>query len=146
MADTIHIKLPDGSVKDVPRGTTALDVAKSISPRLADAALVAQISSNGDKAGSDGQQGFGSLAGEGARRSTLIDLTKPLENDTDLRLITEKDPEASRFIAIRRRICWRRRCWSFFLRPSLAMALPLRADFFTIFTGRLRLRPRISKK
>jgi hypothetical protein len=32
MADSIHIKLPDGSVKDVPKGTTALEIAKSISP------------------------------------------------------------------------------------------------------------------
>jgi threonyl-tRNA synthetase len=70
MADSIHVKLPDGSVKDVPKGTTALDIAKSISPRLADAALVAKT--NGD----------------------LIDLTKPLENDADLRLLTDKDPEA----------------------------------------------------
>ena len=44
MADSIHVKLPDGSVKDVPKGTTALEIAKSISPRLADAALVAKIS------------------------------------------------------------------------------------------------------
>src|SRR6202522_1186597 len=70
MADSIHVKLPDGSVKDVPSGTTALDVAKSISTRLADAALVAKP--NGD----------------------LIDLTRLLDKDTDLRLITEKDPEA----------------------------------------------------
>src|ERR1700709_574790 len=66
----IHVKLPDGSVKDVPSGTTALDIAKSISPRLADAALVAK--SDGD----------------------LIDLTKPLEKDTKLRILTEKDPES----------------------------------------------------
>jgi threonyl-tRNA synthetase len=70
MADSIHVKLPDGSVKDVPSGTTALDVAKSISPRLADAALAAKA---------DG---------------SLIDLTRPLEKDTDLRILTEKDPEA----------------------------------------------------
>src|SRR6202140_3535240 len=70
MADSIHVKLPDGSVKEVPKGTTALDVAKAISPRLADAALVAKT--NGD----------------------LIDLSKPLEKDTDLRLLTDKDPEA----------------------------------------------------
>ena len=37
MADSIHVKLPDGSVKDVPKGTTALDIAKSIGQRLADA-------------------------------------------------------------------------------------------------------------
>lgn len=28
MADSIHVKLPDGSVKEVPKGTTALDIAK----------------------------------------------------------------------------------------------------------------------
>jgi threonyl-tRNA synthetase len=80
MSDSIHIKLPDGSTKDVPKGTTALDVAKSISPRLADAALAAKanpLTTNG--ASSNGN---------------LIDLTRPLENDTDLRIITEKDPEA----------------------------------------------------
>jgi threonyl-tRNA synthetase len=70
MADSIHVKLPDGSGKEVPRGSTALDVAKSISPRLADAALVAK--SNGH----------------------LIDLTRPLEQDTDLRILTASDPEA----------------------------------------------------
>jgi threonyl-tRNA synthetase len=69
MAELIHIKLPDGSAKEVPSGTTALEVAKSISPRLADAALVAKT--NGD----------------------LIDLTRPLEKDTDLRILKEGDPE-----------------------------------------------------
>jgi len=70
MADSIHVKLPDGSVKEVPKGTTALDIAKSIGQRLADAALVAKT--NGD----------------------LIDLTRPLEKDTDLRLLKDGDPEA----------------------------------------------------
>jgi threonyl-tRNA synthetase len=70
MADSIHVKLPDGSVKDVPSGTTALDIAKSIGQRLADATLVAKT--NGD----------------------LIDVTRPLEKDTDLRLLTDRDPEA----------------------------------------------------
>ena len=36
MADNIHVKLPDGSDKEVPKGTTALEIAKGISPRLAD--------------------------------------------------------------------------------------------------------------
>ena len=80
---TIQVKLPDGSIKQLPKGTTALDVAKSISPRLADAAIAAKISSNGDQ------------AGEGARPTQeLIDLTRPLENNTELRILTEKDPEA----------------------------------------------------
>jgi threonyl-tRNA synthetase len=70
MPDNIHIKLPDGSVKEVPVGTTPLQIAKGISLRLAEAALVAKT--NGD----------------------LIDLTKPLEKDTELRILTEKDPES----------------------------------------------------
>ncbi|HMG99801.1 MAG TPA: threonine--tRNA ligase [Terriglobales bacterium] len=70
MADSIHVKLPDGSVKQVPKGTTALDIAKSIGARLAEAALAAKT--NGD----------------------LIDLTRPLEKDTDLRILTDRDPEA----------------------------------------------------
>ena len=39
--DQIHVTLPDGSVKEFPKGTTPVEIAKSISPRLADAALVA---------------------------------------------------------------------------------------------------------
>ena len=42
MADSIRVKLPDGSVKEVLKGTTALDIAKSIGQRLADAALAAK--------------------------------------------------------------------------------------------------------
>ena len=43
MSDIIHIDLPDGSTLEVPKGTTALQIAKSISPRLAEAALAAKI-------------------------------------------------------------------------------------------------------
>jgi threonyl-tRNA synthetase len=80
MSELIHVKLPDGSVKDVPKGTSALDIAKSISPRLADAALAAQITpaaTNGDKP-----------------EASLVDLTRPLDSDVELRLLTERDPEA----------------------------------------------------
>jgi len=35
----IQVTLPDGSHKEVPQGTTPLEIARSISPRLADAAL-----------------------------------------------------------------------------------------------------------
>src|SRR6476620_2864970 len=70
MSDNIHIKLPDGSDKELPKGSTALDLAQPISPRLADEAIAAKT--NGD----------------------LIDLTRPLERDTDLRILTDKDPEA----------------------------------------------------
>src|ERR1700739_286893 len=80
MADSIHVKLPDGSVKEVPKGTTALEIAKSISPRLAEAALVARA------------RPF--APSEASSNGSLIDLTRPLESDTDLRLLNEKDPEA----------------------------------------------------
>ena len=67
---TIKVTLPDGSSREVPRGTTAYEVAKAISPRLADAALVAKV--NGK----------------------LVDLNRPIEEDSEVRILTEKDPEA----------------------------------------------------
>ena len=76
-AATIQVKLPDGSVKQLPKGSTALDVARSISPRLADAAIVASAKSMNN--------------GEEPR---LIDLTRPIEKDVELRILTERDPEA----------------------------------------------------
>src|SRR6266576_1749756 len=88
MADNIHIKLPDGSEKEVPKGTTALDVAKSISPRLADAAIAAKISSNGDQADKSVRPT------QSSPTQALIDLTRPLDKDTELRILTDKDPEA----------------------------------------------------
>ena len=84
MADSIHVKLPDGSVREVPKGTTALEIAKSISPRLAEAALAA-------KARPLDAQGAPSAP---SANGDLIDLTRPLEKDTDLRILNEKDPEA----------------------------------------------------
>ncbi len=35
----IHITFPDGSVREFPQGVTGMEIAHSISPRLADAAL-----------------------------------------------------------------------------------------------------------
>jgi threonyl-tRNA synthetase len=68
--DTIQITLPDGAKREVPKGTTPAEIAKQISPRLAKEALVART--NGD----------------------LIDLSRPLEHDTSLAILTAKDPEA----------------------------------------------------
>jgi threonyl-tRNA synthetase len=67
---SITITLPDGSQQNLPAGVRPLDVAQSISPRLADAALVAKV--NGE----------------------LWDLTRPLEGDSTLQLLTNQDPEA----------------------------------------------------
>src|SRR5260370_40630001 len=43
MSQMIQVTLLDGSHKEVAQGTTPLEIARSISPRLADAALVARI-------------------------------------------------------------------------------------------------------
>ena len=101
MAENIHVKLPDGSVKDVPRGTSALDIAKGISPRLADAALAAQIkplASNGTGSAGNGHHPAAEAASQAVEpaknNAQLIDLTRPLEQDVELRLLTERDPEA----------------------------------------------------
>jgi len=66
----IEITLPDGSKQSVVAGTPPIDIAKSISPRLADAAIVARV--NGE----------------------LYDLTRPLEKDASLEILTNKNPEA----------------------------------------------------
>src|SRR6266850_4576391 len=80
MPETIKIKLPDGSEKEFPKGTTPLDVAKSISPRLAQAAVVAKARD--------------SASSKEAANGDLVDLARPLERDAELRILTERDPEA----------------------------------------------------
>src|SRR5262245_54375837 len=66
----IAVTLPDGSVRQVPAGTRVLDVAESISPRLASAALAGLV---------DGK---------------LVDLAFPLKHDASVKIVTEKNPEA----------------------------------------------------
>src|SRR5713226_5960405 len=67
---SITVTLPDGSKQTVAAGTRPIDIARSISPRLADDAVVARV--NGD----------------------LYDLTRPLEGDATLQVLTSKNPEA----------------------------------------------------
>ena len=64
------ITLPDGSQKSTPEGSRPIDVAQSISPRLANDAIVARV--NGE----------------------LFDLTRPLEGDSTVELLTTKNPDA----------------------------------------------------
>jgi threonyl-tRNA synthetase len=68
--DTIQITLPDGATREVRRGTTAAEIARQISPRLAKEALVARA---------DGE---------------LVDLSRPLEHDTKISILTAKDPDS----------------------------------------------------
>jgi len=67
---SIQVTLPDGSVRSAENGARPIDVAREISPRLADDAIVARV--NGE----------------------LWDLNRPLESDTRLQILTTKDPES----------------------------------------------------
>ncbi|HZT40510.1 MAG TPA: threonine--tRNA ligase [Bryobacteraceae bacterium] len=67
---SIQVTLPDGSVNSYPAGSRPIDIARSISPRLAEDAVVARV--NGE----------------------LYDLTRPLESDAKLEILTSKHPEA----------------------------------------------------
>ena len=66
----IKLTLPDGSVREVPAGTSARQVAESIGAGLARAALAARI---------DG---------------TIRDLDRPIESDATLAILTDRDPDA----------------------------------------------------
>jgi threonyl-tRNA synthetase len=66
----IKVTLPDGSVREVAAGTTPRQVAESIGPGLARAALAARV---------DG---------------SVRDLDRPLDADAQLALLTDRDPEA----------------------------------------------------
>lgn len=70
MSESITVTLPDGSRQSVPEGSRPIDVAKSISPRLADDAVVARVNSH------------------------LYDLTRPLEGDAEIQILTSRNPEA----------------------------------------------------
>ena len=67
---SITVTLPDGSQRTLPAGTRPIDVAKSIGPRLAQDAIAAKV--NGE----------------------LADLSRPLESDAALQILTTRDPEA----------------------------------------------------
>ncbi|HYJ78410.1 MAG TPA: threonine--tRNA ligase, partial [Longimicrobiaceae bacterium] len=68
--EVVRATLPDGSVREVPRGAPALAVAEAIGPRLAKAALAAKV---------DGR---------------VVDLARPLEGDAAVEIVTERSPEA----------------------------------------------------
>ncbi|WP_027443302.1 threonine--tRNA ligase [Erythrobacter cryptus] len=67
MTDMFKISLPDGSVREMPHGSTPADVAAAIGPGLARAALAARV--NGE----------------------LRDLSRPFDGDAELALITARD-------------------------------------------------------
>jgi threonyl-tRNA synthetase len=99
---TIAVHLPDGAIREVPAGTTPLDIANSISPRLAAAAVVARLTPltgtvKGDPA-HDQPAEAEMYAAVDAAAPRLVDLTTPLKADTRLELLTEKDPESLKVV------------------------------------------------
>jgi threonyl-tRNA synthetase len=104
----IAVHLPDGAIREVPSGTTPLDIANSISPRLAAASIVARLTPLartrkeedcccGEK---DEEQSAEAAmyAAEDASAPRLVDMTTPLTADTKLELVTEKDPDALKVV------------------------------------------------
>jgi threonyl-tRNA synthetase len=69
-ADSVTVRLPDGSTRSVPRGTTVREVAQAIGPRLAKDAWAGKL---------DGK---------------VVDLLTPIESDASLEIITGKSPDA----------------------------------------------------
>jgi len=92
--DQIHITLPDGSVKDFPKGTTPVEIAKSISPRLADAALVAKVRATNGSGAKEKTGIFSNSVDPAEDGSLLYDLRRPIEQDVALQILTEKDADA----------------------------------------------------
>ncbi|HXH66160.1 MAG TPA: threonine--tRNA ligase [Candidatus Limnocylindrales bacterium] len=92
--DQIHITLPDGSVKEFPKGVTPVEIAKSISPRLADAALVAKVYATGGNGANSKTGIFSNSVDPDPDGGLLYDLRRPLEQDVKLQILTEKDPDA----------------------------------------------------
>ena len=98
---TIRIQLPDGSVRELPRGTTAHDVAMSISPRLAAAAVVARIRPLTPVAASTTEAEEASEAAMYGAETTgqrLVDLAAPLNEDLALELLKENDEAALKVV------------------------------------------------
>jgi len=106
---TIAVHLPDGAIREVPAGTTPLEIATSISPRLAAASVVARLvplgGAGGHGSSGNGESGSGETpseatmyAAEDAAAPRLVDLSTPLTADSRLELVTEKDPEALKVV------------------------------------------------
>ncbi|HEX28692.1 TPA: threonine--tRNA ligase [Candidatus Poribacteria bacterium] len=68
----VKISFPDGSSKEYPKGITPLEIASDIGPGLAKAALAALV--NGE----------------------LVDLTRPITSDAEVRILTFRDEEGRR--------------------------------------------------
>jgi threonyl-tRNA synthetase len=106
----IKVQLPDGSIREVPQGTTPLDIANAISPRLAAAVVVARIrpmagldinapEGGTDDAPPDPDQSAETMYGAGdPLAEKIVDLTTPLTEDVELWLLKEQEEAALKVV------------------------------------------------
>lgn len=74
----IEITFPDGSVKTFEKGVTGYEIAQSISPKLAAEVLAVHVTAASDTTG----------------KGTTYDLTRPIEENSSVRLLKWEDDEA----------------------------------------------------
>jgi threonyl-tRNA synthetase len=103
MSNPIKIQLPDGSIREVPAGTTPFDIANSISPRLAAAVVVARIRPLSAVAAGTNEAALEAseeamYSGQATLAERIIDLSAPLHEDVALELLKENDPAALRVV------------------------------------------------
>ncbi len=97
----IKIQLPDGSVREVPAGTSPFDIANSISPRLAAAVVVARIrpltpvAANANESALEASE-EAMYSGADTSAERIVGLAQPLHEDVALELLKENDPAALR--------------------------------------------------
>src|SRR5471030_1753012 len=90
----ISVQLPDGSIREVAAGTTPLEIANAISPRLAAAVVVARIRlltqvTAGEASDSSEESMYaGSTTDTDGTR--LVDLSTPLTESVELWLLKEQ--------------------------------------------------------
>ena len=77
----INITFPDGSVRAYEKGVTGYEIAKGISPRLAEEVLAVAVKPAGDTTIGKGQ---------------TFDLNRPIEEDCSIMLLKWEDDEAKR--------------------------------------------------
>ena len=103
----IKIQLPDGSIREVAKGTTPFDIANSISPRLAAAVVVARVRSLHQPTGentTDGTptssetQSEEAMYSDSTQGERIVDLNAPLTEDVTLELLKDSDPAALRVV------------------------------------------------
>jgi threonyl-tRNA synthetase len=103
MSTQIKIQLPDGSIREVAPGTSPLDIANSISPRLAAAVVVARIAPLTPAAVSANEAALEAseeamYAATASNEPRIVDLTTPLHEDVSLELLKESDPASLKVV------------------------------------------------